>query len=237
MFLGIRKKYWLYLASTVVLVGLMLFLNLSPVFAWRRTEVNGPYACRLEKVMQAGRWTQENLFRVDKHRVLEEALATEGIESIRIRLSLPDGIRAEVNRFEPVALVWGGGDRFFGLDRKCRLLPYDADWECIDLPVLTGLKCDRLFAPPSDFRVAEVISALETIRKDLPELHQQIAEIDFSDSVYVCLYMTSSQKRFLAKSINFASQLIKLHAISGITAWSEAGCCNLLYDDVVIEER
>ncbi len=237
MFLGIRKKYWLYLASTVVLAGLMVFLNLSPVFAWRQTEVNGAYACRLEKVLQAERRTQKNLFRVDKRQVLEEALATKGIEKIRIRLSLPDGIRAEVNRFEPVALVWGDGDRFFGLDKKCRLLPYDADWECIDLPVLTGLKYHKLFAPPSDFRVAEVVSVLETIRKDLPELYQQIAEIDFSDSVYVCLYMTSSRKKFLATSINFAPQLIKLHAISGIAAWSEEGCCNLLYDDMVIEER
>jgi hypothetical protein len=116
-------------------------------------------------------------------------------------------------------------------------IPFDSSWEDIDLPVLTGLKFDRLFAAPNDFRVAGVISGLLKIQQYLPELHRQIAEIDFSDRVYVIIHLTTGSERFLAHSRDFVTQLGKLDAVVNSGTRSDGGCYNLTYERVIIREK
>jgi cell division septal protein FtsQ len=235
MFLGIRKKYWWYLVATLAMVGLMVFLNLSPVFALREAEFKGPFAGKLEDLSQSCLQSNENLFRLDKNRLAEALLGHDGVENINLSVDLPRGLRGEVNQFEPEALIIT--ERLYGLDRCGRLIPYDRTWEGVNLPVMTGLKGNRLFHAPDDYRAAEVMVGLLKIKDELPELYRQIAEIDFTDRVYVGIYLTTGTDRYLAASRNFATQLFKLDVVNRAVARSEGGCYNLMYDDVVVKQK
>ena len=235
MSLGIRKKYWWYLGATILLAGLMVFLHLSPVFAVKGAVMQGPFAERLDGLSQKYLNTGENIFRFDRSRLARDLLHQDKIGNVRLSLSLPNGIKGDVNRFEPVVLVMT--DQIYGLDRHCRLVPYDPAWKNLDVPVLTGLKVIGLFQVPDDFRVAEVINGLIEIENRMPDLYRQIAEIDFSDDVYVSIYLTTGTDRYLAVSRNFTAQLIKLDVVSRTVARSDDGCYNLLYDGVVIKQK
>lgn len=235
MFLGIRKKYWWYLLATIALVGLMVFLNRSPVFALKQTRAAGPFAGRVGDIAQDIRQSGVNVFRCNKEELARMMLTRDDIEKVDLSLSLPDGIRAEVNRFDPVVLLLA--DRLYGLDLFCRLIPHDTDWENIDLPVMTGLSTGKLFHAPKDYRVSEVLKGLMQVKEEMPDLFRQIAEIDFSNRVYVSIYLTTGTDRYLACSRDFASQMIKLDAVSRTVARSGDGCFNLQYDGVVIKQK
>ena len=235
MFLGIRKKYWIFLGLTALMAGLTAFLQTSPVFAVREARVQGPFAEQLD--MSSGELTPPgcNLFLLDREAMAENMLKHEQVDNVRLSLRLPGGINAQINRFEPAALVMA--DRLYGLDCHCRLIPYDPAWKEIDRPILTGLKFHRLFRAADDYRVAEVLAGLMKIKDKVPDLYRQIAEIDFSDRVYITVYLTTKTHRYLAASRDFTTQLIKLDAFSRAISGSDDGCYNLVYDGVVIKQR
>lgn len=235
MVLGIRKKYWMILAATVLACGLLIFLNLSPLFAVNRINIAGPFAQRLGRAAPALPASGVTVFRYNRDDLAQRLLASEHVERVTVTLGFPDEINALVNQFEPVAMVLA--DVTYGLDRYCRLLPPDPAWERLDLPVLTGLKCRRMFEAPRDYRVAAVIAGLLDIEERLPRLYRQIAEIDFSDHVYVVIHLTTGSNRFRAQSRDFVTQLEKLDMIVNSGTRSEDGCYNLTYDGVVIKEK
>lgn len=235
MILGVRKGYWLLLWTALLIVGAVIFAHVSPLLAVRRTVVAGPYADRLETVLHKRLVLEDNLLQIDRRRMLSEAMMQDEIGNVALHFDWSGTITAEVNRFEPVALVDKG--ELYGLDRKARLIPYDTAWGQIDLPVLTGLPVRRLFETPRDFRVREVIAGLDSTRLRLPALYRQIAEVDFSDPTYLTVYLTSNTSRFLAVSRGFAGQMVKLYAVSGREDWSDGMVYNLAFDDVVIKER
>jgi len=235
MFWGIRGKYWLCFAVTLLLTTGVVFAHLSPVFALRHTQVRGPYADKLKGLMQRRQQMRENLFAMNKDRLLSEALLPNEIGNVKLRLAIPGGLLTEVNRFQPVALLWK--DQLLGIDRFCRVVPFDTAWKEMDLPILTGLAAGHLFEAPSDFRVAGIIAGLDSARQSLPDLYDQIAEIDFSDSLYIKIYMTTSAKKFLATSGDFVSQLVKMQAINNLQNWSDSVYYNLLYDGVIVREN
>jgi len=235
MFLGIRKKYWWFLAATAGMAGLVLFVNLSPVFALKRTAFAGPNGEAIENVLASQTGKNINIFRIDTDDVLHDALKQAEIDNVNLSLSLPDGLTAEVNRFEPAAFVWG--KKLYGLDRNCRLIPYDTTWEDFNLPVFTGVTANHLFAGLNDYRAVDVLAGLEMAREEFPELYVQIAEVDFSDRVYIKIYTTTSAMEYLATAQDFKAQLVKLHAINSMHQNGRGGVYNLLYDGVIIKEK
>jgi hypothetical protein len=235
MFLGVRKGYWLLLVTALLLVGAVIFAHVSPLMAVRRTVIAGPHAERLDSVLRGRLLLEDNLFEIDKKRMLSDAMMQDEIGNVALHFDWSGTITAEVNRFEPVALIDGG--ELFGIDRKGRLIPYDTAWGQIDLPILTGLKTRRLFDTPPDFRIVDVIAGLDSTRLNLPGFYRQIAEVDFSDPTYLTIYLTSNTSRFLAVSGNFADQMMKLYAVSTRDDWSDGAIYNLAFDDVVIKAR
>lgn len=235
MFLGIRKKYWMFLAATMSIAALIVFVNFSPLFAVRRIRTTGPLSDRVSAKKGTVDSSAGSVFRFDRGRLEKQLMASDRVENVTISLGLPHTINATINEFQPVALLLSGN--IYGLDRYCRVLPFDSSWESLDLPVLTGLKFDHIFAAPNDFRVAGVIAGLMKIKESLPDLHRQIAEIDFSDRVYVIIHLTTGSERFLAHSRDFSYQLAKLDAVVNSGTRSDGGCYNLTYDNVVIKEQ
>ncbi|MCK5125770.1 MAG: hypothetical protein KAR42_05905 [candidate division Zixibacteria bacterium] len=233
MIFGIRKKYWWYLACTGLLLGFVAFAHISPVFALKEYNVIGPLAETVRKQCNDSLQIGANLFRLDSDMYIDELMTSETIENVTLHLSLPSGIRAEVNRFEPIVLVLA--DKLYGLDKYSRLVPFDIEWETKNLPVYTGLKIRKLFEIPEDYRVSEVTTGLRQIIGELPDLFQQIAEIDFSDKTYIKVFLTTSTDTYLAQSRNFYKQLYKLHAIREMAISSDNGCYNLQFDNIVIK--
>ena len=235
MFLGIRKKYWLYLAASAVLIGLVFFAHISPVFAWRETQTSGPGSERLGAALADYPDIGANLFSFDKDVLISHCLMAREIGNLTISLNLPDGIRAEANKFDPVVLLLD--DSLLAMDGRCRIIPFDPAWSEIDLPVFTGLSIGSLFEIPNDYRVIDAIAALLEIRDECPDLYRKIAEMDFSDKIEIRIYLTTSRAEFVAAGGGFASQLKKLLATGGLEDRRDGGRYNLQYDGVVIKER
>ncbi len=235
MFLGIRKKYWAYLGVTLLLAGMMVFLQASPWFAIKTVSASGPYAATARQVADRCLTGTQNIFRYQKAELAQQMLTEKHIEKVALSVRSFSDLQATVNRFEPVALVMS--EKLYGLDRFCRLLPYDNSWEKVDLPILTGLPKAALFASPGDYRIADVVIGLVAINNEIPDLFRQIAEIDFSDNVYVSVYLTTGNNRYLAGACDFTAQLIKLDVVSRTVARSDDGSYNLMYDGVVIKQN
>jgi len=235
MLLSVRGKYWGILLATLILAGGLVFVQLSPFFTFREAELRGPRAQNLSDVTNQWMRGGVNIFRLDRSSLVRTMLARQDIASVSLTMAFPGAIRAEVNHYAPVALVLA--DSLYGLDCHSRLIPYDSAWEALDLPVITGLVCRRLFTVPDDLRTADVVEGLMQTRQEMPELYRQIAEIDFSDSLCVSIYLTTGAERFTAVSADFASQLAKLDAVRNSVSRSDGGCYDLQYDGVVIRER
>ena len=232
MFLGIRRQYWWCLAASVMMIAGMLFLHTYSAFALKTSEVEGPLA---EKIKLGGKLHPgENVFRIDTGHLADTLLKSQAIENVTLYLNLPSGLMAEINQFEPVALVLT--DKLYGLDIYSRLIPFDSAWETINLPVMTGLKSGNLFVIPGDYRIAGVVKGLEAVKEEIPALYQQIAEIDFSQKECVKIFLSSGQETFLARSQDFRDQLLKLYAVREMAIAIDGGCYNLQFDDVVIKQ-
>lgn len=235
MFLGIRKKYWAFLGVTLLLAGMMVFLQASPWFTIKTVNASGPYAETARQVADRCLTGTQNLFRFHKPDLVQQMMTEKHIAKVALSVRPFNGLKATVNCFEPVALVMG--ENLFGLDYFCRLLPYDSAWEKVDLPIMTGLPEAMLFTSPGDYRIANVVAGLVAIKNEIPDLFRQIAEIDFSDNVYVSVYLTTGNNRYLAGACDFTAQLIKLDAVSRTVARSDDGSYNLMYDGVVIKQN
>lgn len=234
MFLSIRKKYWYFLLAALGLIGGMIFIQISSVFALQNCEIVGPLSERLPEITADSALYGHNIFWAETDGYAETLLAFDQIENVTLHLSLPSGIRAEINQFEPKAVVLA--DKLYGIDADCRIIPYDTAWETKNLPVFTGLTKLELFSVPKDMRVTEALPGLLVICREFPELFNQIAEMDFSDETYIQVFLTTGNNIYLAKSQNFANQLYKLRAIRDVAASEESAVFNLSYDDVVIKQ-
>jgi len=234
MLFGIRQRYWWVFIGTLALVAAAAAAVYSPVFAVRRAIVRGPHAATLGRVLQRHINLGENLILLSKKELMREALFQDSIGRVTLSYSLPGDIKAVVNQFEPAAFVMER--RLYGIDLLSRIIPYDTAWKQIDLPVLTGLEVRRLFEPPRDHRVAPVLIGLDSILMIAPELYGQIAEIDFSDSAFVSIYLTTRSSRFRAVGADFTTQLLKLYAVVNGGDRKKGGWYDLQYDGMIIWE-
>ncbi len=234
MFLGVRKGYWLLLLLALLLVGAVVGARYSPLFAVRRMVIRGPHADRLDAVVRKQLNLEDNLFALDKQRLMQSAMRESCLGNVSFRFGLSGTFEAEVNQYAPVALI--GQTELNGIDSRGRVIPYDTAWQQVDLPVLTGLKTRHLFEVPADFRVAEVIAGLDSARQNYPDLYHQIAEIDFSDPMYLTMYLTSGSGRILAVGNGFPDQMRKLYALFTQETWTGDAVYNLAFDNVVIKE-
>ncbi|MFH1698954.1 MAG: hypothetical protein ABIE07_00065 [Candidatus Zixiibacteriota bacterium] len=233
MFLGIRKKYWICLIITAVIGGSTIFANISSVFGWKAIEYLGPGVDALKPKLENAP-DETNIFRVNKSSMIETIMALDGIHNVALNYDLPSGIRAEVNRFRPLAML--ASDDLYGIDRFCRVIPYDTTWESKDMPIITGLNTQRQFNQPDDFRMADVIHGLEEIKENSPELFAQIAEIDLSSKIYLEISLTTGHESYLAISEDLADQLYKLHLFRETGLGAQGGQFNLQYAGLVIKK-
>lgn len=232
MFLGIRSKYWCYLGTSLLLIGMMMFAHFSPVFALRRFEVKGPLSegKGLSEALVSD--SSKNIFSLDKSDLARNILTDKKVGNVTVGINFPDGIVAQVNSFSPLALVLD--KKLYGMDRQGRIVPYDYAWENIDLPVITGLKVGGLFSIPQDNRVWSVISGLNYASKSLPDLYAAISELDFSTSGQVMIYCQHDQSRFVASASDFALQLNHMWSILNLKNRPIGGCYDLQFDGMII---
>jgi cell division septal protein FtsQ len=235
MILGVRRHFWWLFAATLLLAAAAVFVRVSPIFAVKRSVLSGPLHEKAGAVSANCRLDRANLFAFDVNRFLNEVLAQDGIGRVTVTYAFPDGLRADINRFRPVALVFGR--TLQGLDRHCRLIPYDSAWDDLNLPILTGLRPGRLFSAPDDFRLPEIVSGLAQVAAVHPALARRIAEIDFSDSLFVTIRVTTGPEIYQAAGHDFARQLYKLQAVSRLLDTPDDGLYRLQYDGLVIRKQ
>jgi hypothetical protein len=94
-----------------------------------------------------------------------------------------------------------------------------------------------LFQALDDCRLSSVVAALERIRSENERLFAQIAEIDFSDTAEIALYLTSTDAVFQATVDDFYTQVMKLAAVQEAGLLTSDGNYKLWYDDVVIRKK
>ena len=148
MFLGLRKKYWYYLIASLLMIGLMVFFQLSPAFALKRIDWQGSFTKDLDKVSKDFLCPSQNLFRFDRKELAQTLLDREDIINAHLSLKFPDGIYGEINRFDPAALIIDNG--LYAFDRHCRLIPYESTWDEISLPVFVP-RSDSPYQVPKRF--------------------------------------------------------------------------------------
>ena len=95
----------------------------------------------------------------------------------------------------------------------------------------------KLFEIPDDFRLAEVIRGLDRLRETDADLYGVIAQIDFSDKVFLEMRTTISRSLFRMRSHRFYDQLQRLKQVCLHEEWNNHYVYDLTYDDFVIRQN
>ncbi len=227
----------MYLLATIVLVAATAVVYYSPVFALRTSTVSGPYSELAAELLNRFADTGTSLFRQPVSKLADTAASLNAIRRIDISYKLPGTLTARTNVFDPVALVISSDNRLFGLDAHGRLLPPDSAWNIGTMPIVNGFSLPDLFEEPDDFRLGAMLKQLVKLRDEHNDLYAHIAEIDFSDSVYIHIYLITSNCTFMVTGDDLERQLRKLAEIAKLPEWSDAAVYDLHYDDVVIRRN
>jgi len=183
--------------------------------------INFTNVCRLEAVTLNDELIQDwpdrfdilckkSMFRQPLDSLAQIILTEQSTFKVNISYSWPHMLDIQTNAFSPTCLLLDKtSGRLYGLEENGRIIPLQnavTDWE---LPVLTGVKGNRLFSHCKDVRVKVVVAQLEKLRKNNLNLFRLIDEIDFETKDYVQVSISGLPYRLKACPDQLSNNLAK----------------------------
>ena len=130
------------------------------------------------------------------------------IARVDIEFSLPGRLDIQTNRFTPACFVLDKvSGRLLGLNPQGRVVPLASTKGDFEHPVLTRVAAGRLFERCDDVRVATVVTQLERLADDNPDLYRLIDEIDFGSPEFVTIAVSGLPYRLKANAVKLHDQL------------------------------
>jgi hypothetical protein len=138
------------------------------------------------EVKIVGLTSGKRLFDLPVEQTVNSLIEQDKILRVDLDYRLPDEINISINDIEPLALVVAGDGRLmYSLDEHCHLLPVDTALERFDSPIITGVKCGRLYKKASDSRLQLLVEQLGHLRGACIDFYLAISDIDMSHADYI----------------------------------------------------
>ncbi len=186
MSLRVRKSYAVLFMISIVMLGVLIFVQYSELFAFN--EVRYEDGAVVSDTTLFNTVKGNNLFKVEFSEFADDLLANKKVLKVDIDYSLPDGIEVSFNDMKPVAVALTP-DGLRGISAEEYVIPYEASDAGIDCPVLTGCNPGTLYHKISDGTVSLVIENLKRLCNGDRDCYLLLSNIDFSEDDYISVYI------------------------------------------------
>lgn len=186
MSLRVRKSYVLLLLISIVIMGALVFVQYSELFAFN--EVRYEEGAVVSDTTLFNTAKGNNLFKVEFSEFADDLLANKKVLKVDIDYSLPDGIEVSFNDMKPVAAVLTP-EGLLGISAEEYLIPFNATESGIDCPILTGYNPGELYQKVDDGEVTLVIENLDNLRDKSRDCYLLLSNIDFSSDDFISVYI------------------------------------------------
>jgi len=190
MSLRVRKSYVMLLSISIVIMGVMIFVQYSELFAFNEVRFKEGAVVSDTTLFNTARGN--NLFKVEFSEFAEDLLANKKVLKVDIDYSLPDGIEVSFNDMKPVAAVLTS-EGLRGISAEEYLIPFDESASGIDCPILTGYDPGELYQKVDDGEVTMVIENLDNLRDKNRDCYLLLSNIDFSSDDFISVYIDGLQ--------------------------------------------
>ena len=198
------KKILLY--GIVAFVVIIVTLHVTDVCRLEAVTLNGEEVKDFEKTYGL----KPGALVVDQplNDVAEQLIGDDDIRKIDISVDLPGGVAITTNQFNPEALVLSENTgKLYGLEAQGRVVPlpdHETDWE---RPLLVNCRITDLYERCEDVRVPMILTQLEQLRDDNPDLYRIVAEINLDAADHVVVTISGLPYHLWTTGNRLASQL------------------------------
>jgi cell division septal protein FtsQ len=182
---------WPFISMGVLVLfaaGFAAMVIFSDYFRLRRVKIEPEnYSEELAKLNLT---TGLNIFKAPLEDAVTYLLKGQTVFRVEADYDLPDGIAIRVNHVKSIALALDDdGHTIYGLDNRCRIIPFEDSSGKFDLPLITGLKDCAPYGKPEEKRLGLILEQLDRLKIDHKDFYQIISSIDLSTEDSVGLYM------------------------------------------------
>jgi hypothetical protein len=188
MSLRIRWPFTVMLLAVALLAGAATAAYYTKFFQLKSvTVVPEAYAGQADNFNLA---LGQNLLLAPVENAVNYLLTMQSVTRVQVDYDLPNGLTIRVNDVKPVALALGEDKRsIYGIDDRCRMIPYEQSGDHIDLPLITGLKRCPFYQKPAYPHLGLIIRQLQMIKTDDPDFYHILSTVDLSDGDSITVFM------------------------------------------------
>jgi len=164
-------------------------------------------------------------------------LARQDIIQVEVDYELPRGLNITTNNLEPVCYVVDRvSGELYGLDNCARVIKAGKDILDWEMPVLTNVQVERLYAPCPDYRVNLIVVKLEKFRDEHLDLFRLINEIDLENTQYALVSLSGLPFRLKLRAEDFFRQFnVFVKFVENYeTDFTDVKMVDLRFDDMII---
>ncbi len=194
------------------IVGIGAFLFVSPVF--NIVEIKVENASKINEntyISLSGVKTEENIFRINKSKIIEGIKTESYVEEVEIGRELPGTIIITVEEREPKYRIEKNGGLYMYIDKNGYYL--EETTENTNMPILRGIKTDIENLKPGDRMIEEDLEKFNDLIKIIDGVKsnniEELSIINMSDkSNYVLEFISDQKKVMLGDISNLSTKMI-----------------------------
>lgn len=194
------------------IAGIGAFLFVSPVF--NIVEIKVENASKINEntyISLSGVKTEENIFRINKSKIIEGIKTESYVEEVEIGRELPGTIIITVEEREPKYRIEKNGGLYMYIDKNGYYL--EETTENTNMPILRGIKTDIENLKPGDRMIEEDLEKFNDLIKIIDGVKsnniEELSIINMSDkSNYVLEFISDQKKVMLGDISNLSTKMI-----------------------------
>ena len=212
-----RLKILKYSALVILIIGVIVFAMVSPIFNITNITVTGNNKLTVDEVISLSRIeNNENIFRISKNNVIKNIKQNAYVNKVEIHKKYPNSIQINIEeRVSNFLLQFGNG--YVYINNQGYMLEISS--EKLELPIIIGFSTPQEDLVAGNRLIQEDLEKLETVIRIISSAQSNgianlITSIDISDSNNYTLYLESEKKTvYLGDCSNLGTRILYLIGI------------------------
>lgn len=212
-----RLKILKYTSLVILIIGVIVFAMLSPIFNITNITVTGNNKLTVDEVISLSRIeNNENIFRISKSNVIRNIKQNAYVNKVEIHKNYPNSIQIIIEERVPNFLLQFGNGYVY-INNQGYMLEISS--EKLELPIITGFSTPQENLVAGNRLIQEDLEKLETVIRIISSAQSNgianlITSIDISDSNNYTLYLESEKKTvYLGDCSNLGTRMLYLVGI------------------------
>lgn len=212
-----RLKILKYTSLVILIIGVIVFAMLSPIFNITNINVTGNNKLTVDEVISLSRIeNNENIFRISKSNVIKNIKQNAYVNKVEIHKKYPNSIQIIIEERVPNFLLQFGNGYVY-INNQGYMLEISS--EKLELPIITGFSTPQENLVAGNRLIQEDLEKLETVIRIISSAQSNgianlITSIDISDSNNYTLYLESEKKTvYLGDCSNLGTRMLYLVGI------------------------